>query len=110
MEIRLGKRLRQLRHQRGETQEELASQLGVTYQAVSKWENNTTMPDTAMLPQIAMALGVTIDALFSVDRSDEMRRVDSILQQEIVSDCQDDMNVDEHIRLVWYLIQGNGAR
>ena len=88
MEIKLGKRLRQLRHQRGETQEELASQLGVTYQAVSKWENDTTMPDTAMLPQIAMALGVTIDALFSIDRSDEMRRVDSILQQEIVSDEQ----------------------
>ena len=30
--------------------------------------------------------------------------------QEFVSDCQDDMNVDEHIHLVWYLIQGNGAR
>ena len=39
MEIKLGKRLRHLRHQRGATQEELASQLGVTYQAVSKWEN-----------------------------------------------------------------------
>lgn len=88
MEIKLGKRLRSLRHQRGATQEELASQLGVTYQAVSKWENDTTMPDTAMLPQIAAVLGVTIDALFSVDRSDEMRRIDLILQQSIVSDEQ----------------------
>lgn len=88
MEIKLGKRLRQLRHERGATQEELASQIGVTYQAVSKWENDTTMPDTALLPQIAMALGVTIDALFSVDRSDEMRRVDLILQQGAVSDEQ----------------------
>ena len=88
MEIKLGKRLRHLRHQRGATQEELASQLGVTYQAVSKWENDTTMPDTAMLPQIAMALGVTIDALFSVDRSDEMRRVDLMLQQSVISDEQ----------------------
>jgi len=88
MEIKLGKRLRQLRNQRGATQEELASQIGVTYQAVSKWENDTTMPDTALLPQIAMALGVTIDALFSVDRSDELRRVDLILQQGAVSDEQ----------------------
>ena len=88
MEIKLGKRLRQLRHQCGTTQEELASQIGVTYQAVSKWENDTTMPDTALLPQIAMALGVTIDALFSVDRSDELRRVDLILQQSVVSDEQ----------------------
>lgn len=88
MEIKLGKRLRQLRHQCGATQEELASQIGVTYQAVSKWENDTTMPDTALLPQIAMALGVTIDALFSVDRSDELRRVDLILQQSAVSDEQ----------------------
>lgn len=38
MEIKLGKRLRQLRHQRGATQEELASQIGVTYQAVSVWK------------------------------------------------------------------------
>lgn len=88
MEIKLGKRLRQLRHERGATQETLAAQLGVTYQAVSKWENDTTMPDTALLPEIAMALGVTIDALFSVDRSDEMRRVDLILQQSVVSEEQ----------------------
>ena len=88
METKLGVRLRSLRHERGLTQEALASQLGVTYQAVSKWENNTTMPDVAMLPQIAMVLGVTIDALFSVDRTDEVRRVDLILQQNILSDEQ----------------------
>ncbi len=88
METKLGTRLRFLRHERGLTQDALASQLGVTYQAVSKWENDTTMPDVAMLPMIAMVLGVTIDALFSVDRTDEMRRVDLILQQSIVSDEQ----------------------
>lgn len=88
METKLGARLRALRYERGLTQEALASQLGVTYQAVSKWENNTTMPDVAMLPQLAMVLGVTIDALFSVDRTDEVRRVDLILQQSILSDEQ----------------------
>lgn len=88
METKLGARLRSLRHERGLTQDALASQLGVTYQAVSKWENNTTMPDVAMLPQLAMVLGVTIDALFSVDRTDEIRRVDLILQQSILSDEQ----------------------
>ena len=40
METKLGARLRALRHERGLTQDALASQLGVTYQAVSKWENN----------------------------------------------------------------------
>jgi len=52
-----------LRRERGLTQEELAASLGITYQAVSKWETGQTMPDLALLPKLAGLLRVTTDRL-----------------------------------------------
>ncbi len=65
--MKIGENIRALRLRRGLTQEQVAQQLGVTYQAVSKWENGTNTPDIALLPEIASLFGVTIDALFSQD-------------------------------------------
>lgn len=47
----------------GMTQETLAEKVGVTFQAVSKWENAQTLPDTALLPSIARELNVSVDKL-----------------------------------------------
>lgn len=52
------------RKELGLTQEGLAQQLGVTNQAVSKWESGQSCPDIALLPKIADLFGITIDALF----------------------------------------------
>lgn len=65
--MKIGRNIRQLRQQKALTQEQVAAKLGVTYQAVSKWENETNTPDIALLPEIAALFGVTIDALFSLD-------------------------------------------
>ncbi len=65
--MKIGKNIRLLRQRKGLTQEQVAQQLGVTYQAVSKWENDTNTPDIALLPEIAALFGVTIDALFAQD-------------------------------------------
>ena len=65
--MKIGENIRALRLRKGLTQEQVAQQLGVTYQAVSKWENGTNTPDIALLPEIASLFGVTIDALFSQD-------------------------------------------
>ncbi len=54
-----------LRKENGLTQNEFAEQLGVTYQAVSKWENAKSAPDIGFLPQIADIFGCTLDKLFS---------------------------------------------
>ena len=62
--MELGKKIKQLRLNKGVTQETLANALGVTYQAVSRWENETTMPDISLLPQISVFFGVSIDELF----------------------------------------------
>lgn len=63
----LGKRIATLRKQRGITQETLAEALGVSPQAVSKWETDNSCPDISLLPKLASELGVTVDALLSDD-------------------------------------------
>lgn len=49
------------------TQEQLAEQLGISYQAVSKWENGIACPDIMMLPKLAKIFDITIDALFGIE-------------------------------------------
>jgi len=61
----MGKNIAEFRKRKGFTQEELGQKLGVTNQAVSKWESETSMPDVMMLPRIAGALDVTLDNLFA---------------------------------------------
>jgi transcriptional regulator with XRE-family HTH domain/cytoskeletal protein CcmA (bactofilin family) len=56
-------RLVQLRKSAQLTQDSLASQLGVTYQAVSKWETGSCYPDVTLLPKIAVVFGTTVDYL-----------------------------------------------
>ena len=63
--MKIGSNIKYLRQQSKFTQEELAKQLGVTCQAVSKWETESNTPDIALLPQIAALFDVSIDTLFS---------------------------------------------
>lgn len=61
----IGSRICKFRKEKGLTQEELALQLGVTSQAVSKWENDLSCPDITLLPKLAGILGVTTDTILS---------------------------------------------
>lgn len=61
--MNFGKTILELRKQKNLTQEELAAQLGVTAAAVSKWENNNTLPDILMLCALADFFEVTTDEL-----------------------------------------------
>lgn len=63
-EINISKNITDLRKQKGVTQEQLAIALNISPQAVSKWETNTSQPDTQTLPLIADFFGVSIDYLF----------------------------------------------
>jgi len=71
----IGERIAELRKQKGMTQEELASVIGVSAQSVSKWENNTTMPDILLLPVIADIYGVTIDELYGKSSQKKERTI-----------------------------------
>ena len=63
MDMTIGKRIALLRKEKGLTQEELATHMGVSPQAVSKWENDQTCPDISALPKLARLLSVTVDEL-----------------------------------------------
>ena len=63
MDMTIGKRIALLRKEKGMTQEDLASAMGVSPQAVSKWENDQTCPDISALPKLSKLLGVTVDEL-----------------------------------------------
>ncbi len=82
MEHKLGNAIRRLRTERGMTQEELAAYAGVSFQAVSKWETGTTAPDISLLPKLAVFFGVRIDDLFGITDTDELERVEFILEHE----------------------------
>lgn len=63
MDLTIGKRIGLLRKEKGMTQEELAEHMGISPQAVSKWENDQTCPDISALPKLSKLLGVTVDEL-----------------------------------------------
>ena len=86
MDLNVGCTIKKLRLTKGVTQEELAEYIGVSFQAVSKWETGTTMPDIALLPKLAVFFGVRIDDLFSVNLDDELDRIDHMLAHEQLTD------------------------
>jgi transcriptional regulator with XRE-family HTH domain len=65
--INIGKNIKSFRHRCGFTQAYLAESLGISVQAVSKWENGTSLPDIMLLPELAREFGISIDELFSED-------------------------------------------
>jgi transcriptional regulator with XRE-family HTH domain len=86
MELKLGAAIKKYRTEKGITQEELAEYIGISFQAVSKWETNTTLPDIALLPKLAVFFGVSIDDLFSVNTGDQLERIDFMLTNENLTD------------------------
>lgn len=89
MNMTIGKRIALLRKEKGLKQEELAEMLGVSGQAVSKWENDQTCPDISLLPQLASILGVTVDELLSGKR--EMAPSVQILPEDQRKDIKEMM-------------------
>ena len=92
MQIKLGEKIKELRKRDGRKQEDLAVAIGVTNQAVSRWEASGGYPDIEMIPAIANFFHITIDELFGydndrqtklqsyMDQADQM--MDTILKQE----------------------------
>ena len=73
MKLNIGTNIRLLRRQADMTQEQLAERLGVTYQSVSRWENEENYPDLELIPRIASIFEVTADTLLATTESVEER-------------------------------------
>ena len=84
MEQSLGKRISQYRKSKGLTQDKLAEQLGVTAQAVSKWENDQSCPDITMLPKLAEIFDITTDELLGRSTGQKVH------QAEVVDETQEE--------------------
>ena len=93
MEQTIGKRIVGYRKAMGLTQDQLAEKLGVTAQAVSKWENDQSCPDITMLPKLAEIFGVTTDALLGREGAEQKVTVHTA---EVVED--DEEKADVHVR------------
>lgn len=101
MQLDLGTKIRQLRRRDGRTQETLAAALGVTSQAVSRWESGGSYPDMNLIPSIANYFDVTIDELFGYS-SERTKRVDMLVSQinDLKHQTKDiEVNIDQCIAL-----------
>lgn len=101
MNIDLGSKIRELRHRDKRTQEMLAETLGVTSQAVSRWESGGSYPDLQLMPAIANYFGVTIDELFGYanDREEKIDRLVNRVQEMLDRNRGEDVNIDQCIAL-----------
>ena len=70
MEQTIGKRIVFHRKRLGLTQDALAEKMGVTAQAVSKWENNQSCPDIGALPKLAEIFGISTDELLGIEKKE----------------------------------------
>lgn len=80
MKRSIGEIIKQLRKEHNFTQEELAEQLNISAQAVSKWENNTSMPDISQIVPLASVFGVTTDVLFGIYGISDEEAVEDIIR------------------------------
>jgi transcriptional regulator with XRE-family HTH domain len=98
----IGASIASLRQERGWTQRQLARQLDLSHQAVSKWENGESAPDVETLVRLARLFGVTIDRLINPDPADLRkknflfsRRTADRLEEELDSLDVDDDDVKD---------------
>ena len=88
MKINIGDNLKQLRLQKGLTQEQLADVFDVSAQAVSRWENNTSYPDITLLPGLAIFFNTSVDAIVGMDeirKEETLRNIHGQINDLVIS-------------------------
>lgn len=82
--LTLGRRIQTLRKEQAFTQEALAERMGVSPQAVSKWENDLSCPDILSLPHLAKELHTTVDTLLTGDVPDSQPNIPAKKPEELI--------------------------
>ncbi len=99
MQIKLGEQIKAFRRRDGRTQEDLANALGITAQAVSRWEKGICYPDMELMPSMANYFGVSIDELFGYSNH-RQQRIDALAETIMAMNARNngiDINMDECI-------------
>jgi transcriptional regulator with XRE-family HTH domain len=115
MENTIGKRIASLRKGKGLTQDELSEMMGISPQAISKWENDQSYPDITSLPQLAEILGITVDELLSGKKAEPTVKLVPEAQRKDIKDMMmriivdssdgDKVRVNLPLQLVVYAIE-----
>ena len=98
MNISIGRKIKELRKNRGLSQKELADYLGVSFQTVSKWENEVAMPDILLIPVIAYFFDVSTDELFDYERINTERKIEEICAEAARLRYDDPAKAEEILR------------
>ena len=98
MAMKIGEKIKALRKARNISQESLAKILGVSFQAISKWETNTTTPDISIIPSIASYFGVSIDELFDHNVFENEKKIDAICREAAHYRLEDPIRAEEILR------------
>lgn len=119
MEESLGQRIARLRRSKGLTQEELGDKVGISSQAVSKWETDSSVPDVTLLVKIANIFDISVDELLGNERIRETPKVvpaenrkdvdKMILKITVDSNDGDKVRINLPITIV-KLMTDNGAK
>ena len=98
MAMKIGEKIKKLRKAKQISQESLANVLGVTFQAVSKWETGSTTPDLALIPPLASFFGVSIDELFDYCAWENERTIEEICRRAYARRYDDPIGAEEILR------------
>lgn len=79
--MNIGNKIKELRKSRGLTQEQLANAIGISFQAVSKWETNIAYPDITLAPVLANFFGVSMDELFNFNLAEKEKEIKEIVDK-----------------------------
>lgn len=82
--MNIGKKIKDLRQENNLTQEELANDLGVSFQAVSRWENGMSYPDIEILPILANMFDISVDDLLEVDVHKKEKEIKKIIENDLM--------------------------
>lgn len=100
MKLAIGQNIRDFRKKNNLTQETLADRLGVSYQSISRWENDTTYPYLELIPAIAEILAVTVDQLLGMPQIEKEKRAVETFD-ELRRECMKrDYDVDKIVNLL----------
>jgi len=96
MNIQFANRLVALRKEKGLSQEELAEKIGVSRQAISKWENGESAPDTDNLISLADVYGISLDELLGKEKAEKPEEVEAeVVENPIKAEDDDDDDDDD---------------
>lgn len=102
-QIRIGKFIKERRNLKNITQSSLASILGITDRAISKWENGICMPDVGTIPKICKILDITVNDLFSGEIV-KMKDYDKKLEENLLNLAKKEEAQNKKMMIYGYVI------